>query len=206
MPDFRANVTSGFDMPEDRYRQFMDDFSDQSKEKKPVHKEEEIQKTTSSFLNQFANQLKDTIGLATKAKERRMLLLQKDGIKQDLHALRRMFSFLVEIDESYNPEFILQISVIWNHVIDNYSFVKIVDINKSINVELLQALIQSLETYPPNSDFSLAYYMMHFPGKRWHPFPLMEIFKHLHEEAKTDLETSQLKAWISMLDAIIQTV
>lgn len=206
MPDFRPSVTSGFDSPEDRYRQFMDDFSNQAEEKKPNSKDEDIQRTTSSFLNQFANQLKDTIGLASKAKERRMLLLQRDGIKQDLHALRKMLSFLVTVDESYNPEFILQISMVWNHVIDNYSFVKIVDIHKSINVELLQQLITSFESYPLNADFSLAYYMMHFPGKRWHPFPLMEIFQHLHKEATQDYPKSKLNEWISLLDSIIPSV
>ena len=206
MPDFRASVSSGFDSPEERYRRFMDDFSNKAEERKPGEKDEDIQRTTSSFLNQFANQLKDTIGLASKAKERRMLLLQRDGIKQDLHALRKMLSFLIEVDESYNPEFILQISVVWNHVIDNYSFVKIVDIHKSINVGLLQQLITSFESYPLNSDFSLAYYMMHFPGKRWHPFPLMEIFQHLHQEAKKDYPSSKLHEWISLLDAIIPSV
>jgi hypothetical protein len=209
MPNFRGSVTGGTsDSPEERYRQFMQDFSanQDAQEKKPNPKDEDIQKTTSSFLNQFANQLKDTIGLASKAKERRMLMLQRDGIKKDLQAFRKMLTFLAEVDESYNPEFILQISMVWNHVIDNYSFVKIVDIQRSINTETLQKFIQSFESYPANSDFSLAYYMMHFPGKRWHPFPLMEIFKQLHEEAKKDFPTSKLHEWISMLDLIIPSV
>lgn len=206
MPDFHSPIGSGPTSPEDRYRQFMNDFSEQKEEKIADPKEEIVQKTTFSFINEFANQLKDTLGLAAKAKERRMLFLQRDGIRQELQALRKMLRFLVEVDESYNPEFILQISIVWNHVIDNYSFLKIVDIHKAVNITLLHSLIENFENYPEGSDFSLAYYMMHFPGKRWHPFPLMEIFRHLHEEAKNDLNSSTLHKWVTLLDEIIPSV
>ena len=202
MPDFRANITSGFDNIEERYRQLADDFSSKTAEKKPNPKEEEIQKTTSSLLHEFANLLKDA-SLASKTKEHRMLFLQKDRIKEVLLEFRNMLSILIQTDESYNPDFVLQISVIWNHIIDTSGFVKMVDIHKSIRCDLLQQLIANLENYPQSSDFSLSYYMMHFPGESWHPFPLMEMLRNLHQEAHNDLDSSKLKEWVSLLDAII---
>jgi len=201
MPDLRANVTYGFDNLDERSRQMADDFSSPSDEKK-AKKEEEIQKTTASVLSQFADQLNDT-SLASKAKEHKMHFLQKDQLKDELHHFHDLLVKLKESDESFNPEFVLQIAIVWNHIIDNANFVKIVDIHKSINSELLHKLIASLELYPPHVDFSLSYYMMHFPGEQWYPFPLMEIFRHLHQEAHSDYYSSKLHEWISLLDAII---
>lgn len=201
MPDFRANITSGYDNHDERYRQ-ADDFSSKASEKKPTPKEEEIQKTTATLLNEFANQLKDS-SLASKAKEHRMLFLQRDRIKEVLLEFRNMLSVLMVTDESYNPDFVLQISIIWNHIIDTSGFVKMIDIHKAIRCDLLQKLIANLELYNQGSDYSLSYYMMHFPGESWHPFPLMEMFRHLHQEAHNDLDSSRLKEWVSLLDEIV---
>jgi len=66
-------------------------------------------------------------------------------------------------------------------------------------LEPLRKWIQSVDTYPKQSDHSLGYYLTRFAGEKWLPFPFMDILYALHEEAILNGSKSTLALWIQTI-------
>jgi hypothetical protein len=157
----------------------------------------------SAFFASIASYLRETFKKVASGEEKHLVVTQKEGIKQHLTAMRKMFVMLAEVDHSYNPEFIVQMSVVWNKIIDDFSFLKAVDISRTVDTQKLQEFLDSINNYPPNEDFTMGGYLTRYAGKEWHPFPLMNILYGLHQNYQENQETSSLIQWIGLLNEVI---
>jgi len=61
---------------------------------------------------------------------------------------------------------------------------------------LIKKIIDEINDYPKNSEFTLGYYISEFAGYSWVPFPYMEMLQNLHLEDKKDPINSHLSHWI----------
>ena len=91
-----------------------------------------------------------------------------------LRLLKGLFSELREKDESMNPIFLQELSV--------------------ISQKITPEDISLFSDYPPDADYTFATYLEKHAGTSWFPLPFIEILRSLHHEKKT------LGFWIEKID------
>lgn len=125
--------------------------------------------------------------------------ISRQHILEDLLALKKILQILANEDESHNPEFIQQLSEVWHNLSDDC--IQIESDEKNIFT-----FVQKMESYPPNEDPSLGFYLREYVGKEWLPFPFMNILQRLHEERQQHPQESELNQWMTSLNTLISSL
>ena len=122
-----------------------------------------------------------------------------DNLNRFLNSLQILF----EKDESHNPLFTGQLAENWHHLQENSHDLFLNKQELTDLYPLLQTFFDKIETFPPSSDLSLAYYLKEYAGKEWLPFPFMEMLQELHDQAALSPHNCYLKEWIDDLSSLI---
>jgi hypothetical protein len=136
-------------------------------------------------------------------KEKGDLLVFGHELYEHLFAFRSLLLALADQDESHRPEFIQQLSELWNQLIDDCNAVSSAFDSSSDTMNHIKFLIAQIAQYPQGADHTLGYYFEAFAGKDWIPFPYMDLLQELHEEYQNDIAASHLAKWIFLLDDIL---
>jgi len=159
-------------------------------------------KLKSSILTELA------LFLLLERKSEKLLNPQlSELLLQDLFATLQKFKSLLETlmksDISQNYLYAESLSKNWHFILDH-----VVDENRKKRphqyLERLKSLIQTLHTYPPNSDHSLGYYLTQFTGESWLPIPFTEILYQLYENAIINPSKNHLKQWTQAIEIILK--
>ena len=119
-----------------------------------------------------------------------------------LQHIKKLFEALSKEDVSQQYLFADDLSKHWHLVI---RFVEEESRQRRVSpyIEPLRKWIQSIDTYPEQSDHSLGYYLTRFTGEKWLPFPFMELLYELHEESILKGPKSTLASWIYSLSSVL---
>ncbi|NGX32738.1 MAG: hypothetical protein K1060chlam4_00788, partial [Candidatus Anoxychlamydiales bacterium] len=92
---------------------------------------------------------------------------------------------------------------VWMKFLKDYDYYVLKN-EKATN--LIKKIIDEINEYPKNSEFTLGYYISEFAGYSWVPFPYMEMLQNLHLEDKKDPINSHLSHWISIIDELLKLI
>jgi hypothetical protein len=67
----------------------------------------------------------------------------------------------------------------------------------------LKSFLQTLIRYPEKSDHTFGYYLNHYAGEKWLPFPFMDLLSKLHEDHIVLKSKSTLSLWVFSLTTIL---
>jgi hypothetical protein len=126
----------------------------------------------------------------------------KDSIIYNLKMLKMLFSQLQEQELSQNLDFALSLSVTWHEVIDYFALAPKHE-RKNDFFKEGSLLIESINLFPPGEEHSLGFYLTHYAGENWLPFPFMAIIRLLHDEHAKDSTSSHLEVWIKTIGTLV---
>jgi hypothetical protein len=131
------------------------------------------------------------------------ILLQKN-LFTCLRILKLELDALSKKNVSQEYQFSEELSKNWHAILD---FINQHNnhLDQELYIHQLKKFIESVHSYPKNSDHTLGYYLTKFIGKDWLPFPFMEILEALHEDAMLNKDKSILAIWIKEIEEIIYT-
>lgn len=121
-------------------------------------------------------------------------------LAKHLGQLKDMFVLMREQDMSQNSHYAQRLTECWNNLLLEYEAVRNVS---SPNQELrksLRTMMAEIDAYPPLEDHSLGYYLTHFAGEKWLPFPFISILQLLHEKHLEDPQESDLNHLIDRIE------
>ncbi len=120
-----------------------------------------------------------------------------------LRNLKALFNQLQEEDLSQNIEYAFQLSNAWHGVADHFTLMT-KSARKGDFYKEGSLLIESISHYPPHDEHSLGYYLFHYAGENWLPFPFMKLIQSLHEEHINDKFGSHLEIWSQSISQLIE--
>ena len=130
-------------------------------------------------------------------------LATTESILYYLRQLKTLFERLQEEDLSQNIDYALELSNAWHGVTDHFAVMN-KSARKSDFYKEGSLLIESITHYPPQDEHSLGYYLFHYAGENWLPFPFMKIIQSLHEEHANDKTGSHLEIWSKSIVQLIE--
>lgn len=134
------------------------------------------------------------------SEEKKAAPLDVTRLTEDLTSIKKILESLKNEDLSHNPQLAVQLSDRWHRLVEDFNTNKVEYVAKVPRiVQDLESFFKKVNSYPPNEDLNLGYYLKEYVGKEWLPFPFMDILHQLHEEKKT------LEEWIQLLDDIISS-
>lgn len=158
------------------------------------------------FFAALASYLKKAMNsLVIKGKEH-SYLVRENHLAESLSSFRSLLVLLATKDVSHDPEFTQKLSERWHCVIDDLHSLTYFFTKK--NPELLskiQFFIDQVDHYPPSGDHSLGYYFSQYAGKKWIPFPFMELLQTLHKQSIKLPKTNTLRNWLFLIDEILSS-
>ena len=115
------------------------------------------------------------------------------AIREHLLLFRAALETLQKENCSEDLAFLNRLSDLWNLLLSDAMQLRR---NTPQSIQL-HDWIKKIQSYPPDQEYSLGYYLSDYAGQNWLPFPYLEMIKHLHEEY------AQLSIWIHELSKII---
>jgi hypothetical protein len=131
-------------------------------------------------------------------------LNEKDSLVSNLKILKALFTSLKEEDLSQDLEFASCLSNAWHQLTDYFALATRFERKNDFHHEA-SLLLESINNYPPRDEHSLGFYLTHYAGENWLPFPFMLIIRTLHEEHIKDPHLSHLEVWTQTLSHLIDT-
>lgn len=166
-------------------------------------KAEQALKERSILFASFYVYLKKLLSFLMPRQKAATLSAAKELISEDLAALRKLLLTLSQNDVSHDPEYLQQLSEVWHIFLENFN--QLLSLQGKITpfAAKVKNLLDSIETYPPDEEHSLGFYLREYVGREWLPFPFMELLQQLHLEHQASPETSHLAQWIGELDNLL---
>ena len=118
-------------------------------------------------------------------------------------AFRTLLLLLSKEDLSHNPDFTLQLSLLWHALLDDFKSLPRTSDDSSDTFTQIKFFIDQIQNYPLGADHTLGYYFTEYAGKEWIPFPFMELLQRLHEEFNASPSNSTLGNWITLLNDLL---
>lgn len=173
------------------------------KEKREFSKETDQNAFKALVFASLTAYLKKTFSFCSSRNLAKSSQLDEQQLIQNLIAFKKMLLILREKEMSPSPEFFQQLSALW-HIL-NEDCNQAVSLEKKRTEELVKIkfFIERINTFPLNEEHSLGFYLTHYAGMEWLPFPFMEMLRQLHVEYQQNPQESHLHEWISRLNEII---
>jgi|SRR5579872_1346934 len=175
------------------------------KEEYPKKENEASQKKT-LFFSALLFSLKKNLSFCTPIQFSKSEPLDKNQLINDLVSIRGVLTALRKEDSSERTEFTQQLSEMWRLLLEDCEkahFQQISDREQLIQIRLF---IERINTYPLDEEHSLGFYLTHYVGQKWLPFPFIEMLRQLYIEDQQDPAQSHLQEWISHLNGIITSL
>lgn len=138
-----------------------------------------------TIVHLFTSKARSTISNAEKA-----------FIDEDIEFFKEALIKLKQEDLSQNIYFLKELSKSWHDITHHFA---ILYPNKNSTIyQKIHHLMGLINSYPEGEENTMGFYLSHFAGQDWIPFPYMEILQNLHQEKNN----THLENWISLLDEI----
>ncbi|MBI5273422.1 MAG: hypothetical protein HY860_00015 [Chlamydiales bacterium] len=118
--------------------------------------------------------------------------------------LKNLLTMLTMQDYSQHIDFAAGLSHVWHELIEYCIPSTIGRLKSAIAKTTIKQLIKNIKEYPKNDEHSLGYYLTHYAGDNWLPFPFMQLLRTLHEEYAANGSSSTLGMWIHQLSIIMK--
>lgn len=142
------------------------------------------------------------VELFEEATERGLTPKAEKKIGENLFSLKDSLEKMKREDFSQDSIFLGQVSQQWHQLLDDALKFKR---STPLAIRFI-ALIKSIESYPENSEHTLGYYLMEHAGKRWLPFPFMELVQKMHKDHQKDPYSSILTLWTAKIDELLRAL
>ena len=197
MTDFKTSVTSGQPNPFDHVKVQTSVTTEKQKVKEDRKNHLYQKKKSSKFASILSFFSEKLLHLFPKKASEESLLI----IEQDLDKLEVSLRHLCESDLSQDAEFLQELSHHWLKLLDDFFPMSL---SKNAIIMPLKDFLDDINSYPPDQEFSLGYYLSEYAGLEWIPFPYMDLLKKLHAEHKKSPDNSKIQQWINEIEKIIQ--
>lgn len=191
----RDPFIGGSDRQKNPYEEHFAQEKRQREEEKLFSEEKRNRKDNKGIHALIASSLKKIVDLFSLSSERSISSAEKTFIEDDLEKLKQAFIKLKEEDLSQNVEFLKALSFVWHDFMKNYHF--LYRNKESIIFQKIDELVQKISSYPKGEEKTMGFYLSHFAGEEWLPFPYMKILQKLNLEDKHILEE-----WIVIIEDV----
>jgi len=167
------------------------------KEEEKLFSEDPYQKKSNKGLQAIiTSSLKKVVDLFCLSSERSISSAERTFIEDDLEKLKQAFIKLKDEDLSQDVDFLKALSFVWHDFMKNYNF--LYRNKESIIFLKIDVLVKQISAYPKDEEKTLGFYLSHFAGEEWLPFPYMKMLQRLYMDDKQVLEE-----WIILIDDVI---
>jgi len=173
-------------------------YTEEEKKKEPL-----VPKLVSKKLFLYMAFLKIVSNLLSKFISNKPKNIIRTPLHKELLTIKSSLQALKDENLCQDGEFINFFAYIWMKFFKDQDLYQLK--NDQIN-SLLNQLVEEINSYPKNAEFSLAYYVTEFAGYKWVPFPYMDILQNLHLENKKDPQNSHLSKWIDIINKLLRKV
>ncbi|NGX63754.1 MAG: hypothetical protein KR126chlam6_01168 [Candidatus Anoxychlamydiales bacterium] len=122
-------------------------------------------------------------------------------LHKEIVTIKSSLNSLKEKNLCQDLEFLNYFAFVWLKFLKDYDYYVLKNAEAT---KLIQKLVDEINLYPKNAEFSLGYYISEFAGYKWIPFPYMEMLQNLHIENTKDPENSHLTKWIEIIDKLLK--
>ena len=172
--------------------------TEERERKKPL-----VQKPVSKKLFVYLSFLKILSNLLNAFTKKSAKGLGGTPLHKEILTIKKSLSSLKEKNLCQDPEYLNYFAFVWMKFLKDYDYYVLKN-EKATN--LIKKIIDEINEYPKNSEFTLGYYISEFAGYSWVPFPYMEMLQNLHLEDKKDPINSHLSHWISIIDELLKLI
>ena len=123
------------------------------------------------------------------------------NMQEDLITLHMLLEKLTITDKSQDTEYLQKLSTCWKSFLHHFMPVAM---KKHPLILAIREFFDMIHTYPNFHQFSLGYYLSSYAGKKWVPFPFMEMLHNLFIENEQDPEKSHLQQWLQKIEDILK--
>ena len=187
--------------PQDPYKYKVDEIQKdkESKEnlqnsRKPHSNKSVIGAYILHLIRKFFELFEETteVGLTASAEE---------IVKGHLKLIKSILEILKRENKSEDSQFLGGLSRVWHEILEDALRFK----KKTPFARKFQIFIQMIQDYPRAQEHSLGYYLTEYAGKKWLPFPYMEMVQNLQAEYQADPESSALTTWTREIDELLRS-
>lgn len=150
-----------------------------------------------ALIHQGIESLRDDIELM-------QTIFVSDNVIQHLRNLRALFRALTTENLSQSLDFALKLSKSWNGILNYHQLATSKEMRKQAYINISK-LIDFFNRYPTADEHALGYYLCHYAGEDWLPFPFMAILNDLYEEHLQASYPSNLDKLVRALSRIIES-
>lgn len=172
--------------------------TEQEEHKKPL-----VQKPVSKKLFIYLSFLKILSNLVNSLTKRKPKDLDGTPLHKEIVTIKASLTSLKEKNLCQDSEFLNYFAYIWMKFLKDYEYYVL---KNEKATSLIKKIIDEINEYPKNAEFTLGYYISEFAGYTWVPFPYMEMLQNLHLEYQKDLLNSHLSKWISLIDQLLELI
>ncbi len=155
------------------------------------------------LLATFFGYLKKIFDAFSPSKKIAGQVIDLQAIIENLKHLKRLLEQLSQKDVSKSAEFATELSDVWCSLLENFDNTEVIERKNLQEVASFREMLDTIKSYPPNSEHRFGYYLLQHAGKDWLPFPFIEILETLHKGYKGDGENSTLAKWCQLVDSVI---
>lgn len=155
------------------------------------------------LMASFCAYVQKIVTFLTNAATRKRGVLSGSGLEHHLDEFKKSLVILSKEDRSRDQTFVINLSGEWHALLENFNLFEFLERKKSPLIAKVKNLIEAIQSFPPQQEHSIGYYMTAFAGKDWLPFPFMELLQKLHEDHLKNKEKSQLFLWIASIDKLL---
>ncbi|NGX33904.1 MAG: hypothetical protein K1060chlam1_00246 [Candidatus Anoxychlamydiales bacterium] len=172
--------------------------TEHEKNKKPL-----VQKPVSKKLFVYFSFLKILSNLLSKFTKKTPKDLDGTPLHKEILTIKKSLKSLKDTNLCQDSEFLNYFAFVWMKFLRDYDFYVL---KNEKATKLIKKIIDEVNEYPKNAEFTLGYYISEFAGYQWVPFPYMEMLQNLHLEDKKDSVNSHLSHWISIIDELLELI
>lgn len=155
------------------------------------------------LMASFCAYVQKMVNFLTQAATRKRGIFSGSDLEHCLSEFKASLIALSKENRSQDQAFVLTLSSEWHALLENFHLLEFLEKKKNPLIARVKAFIETLQSFPPQQEHSLGYYMSAFAGKDWLPFPFMELLQKLHDDHLKNKEKSQLSLWILSIDKLL---
>jgi len=133
------------------------------------------------------------------------LLFNPEQLLESVATFKTLIEILIEEDQSHNLAFTHQLSQVWHKLQDDCNSILAYSEQAPSYALKTKHFLNALSLYPESEEHSFGFYLTHFAGEDWTPFPFLEMLEHLHQECQTSPENATLVEWLIDLTEILSS-
>jgi len=146
----------------------------------------------------FSLWLRKTLGFLDKGS---LGVTPSGELKTVLSQIKKFLQELKEDDRTKDPSFTAALSANWRKLLLIFEEMS----PKALHYPTISSLINAVEAFPVGEQHRLGFYLTHYAGEEWLPFPYLDILRTLNRDYLVRGLSSDLHLWLHLIDEILGT-